>query len=81
MLLTPFLLDYAQRVLIEGFTLEDSFEAILSSTAHANLARHSTIVRFFPQTLTVPLPLGLTTVHHATIQANEYIFAHERLRP
>lgn len=70
LLLTPFLIDYTQRVLIEGFTLEDSFEAILSSTSHANLSRHSTIVRFFPKTLTVP-----------AIQATEYIFVHERLRP
>jgi hypothetical protein len=80
-LLTAFLVDYAQRVLVEGFTLNESFELILSSIAHAALARHSTVVHFYPKTLIVPLPLGLSTINHTAIQAREFIFAHEKLRP
>ena len=62
-LLVPFFLDYTQRVLVEGFKPEESFKSILSATAHASIACHSSIVY-------------MELNDNCTVNAGELIFTH-----
>jgi hypothetical protein len=67
-LTTAFFIDYAQRVLIEGFALEKAFDAMLTASSQSNIARHT----------------GVVHIHRedgASLQVWEYKFAHNKFRP
>ena len=62
-------IDYAQRVLVEGFTLSSSFEAILGATCRSNFPRHTNLVHLEREDSSAPLKI----LH--------YIFTHSHFRP
>lgn len=63
-----FFLDYAQRVLIEGYTLESDFKSLLVATSQSNFARHTNLVYFRRQ-------------DRSKVNALEFTFTHPTLRP
>lgn len=63
-----FFVDYAQRILVEGYTLKSHFKSLLSASAQSNVARHTNIVYFHRQNRT-------------TLSAFEFTFTHTRFRP
>ena len=63
-----FFMDYAQRILVEGYTLNGNFKALLAATAQSNLARHTNLVYFSCQSQ------GKLTII-------EFIFSHPIFRP
>jgi hypothetical protein len=80
-LLVSFFADYTQRVLVESYPLEETLHMILSATAHATIACHTSIIHLRPKNVEIPLPASLLVVKHKGLQATEYFFAHEKLRP
>lgn len=67
-LTVSFFVDYAQRILVEGFELSASFKALLTASSQSNLARHTNIIH-------VNFEDGCLS------QAKEYVFSHEKWRP
>jgi hypothetical protein len=60
-------IDYAQRFLLEGFPLDEQFHTLLSSTSHANIARHTNVIY-------IQLKAG-------SLICLEYKWSHENFRP
>lgn len=67
-LTVSFFVDYAQRVLVEGFELSASFKALLTASSQSNLPRHTNIVY-----------VNFEDGHLS--EAKEYVFSHEQWRP
>lgn len=61
--------DYSQRVLIEGFSLYESLQAILTATAQSNFARHTNMMIIHRDE-----GLSIFSITH-------YFFTHAVLRP
>ena len=80
-LLVSFFADYTQRVLVKSYPLEETLHTILSATAHTTIGRHTSIIYLRPKNVKIPLPVGAPVVEHKGLQATEYFFAHEKLRP
>ena len=63
-LTTLFFIDYAQRILIEGFELRSSLDNILTATSQSPLGRHTNLV----------------SIHHdaqtSALEAVKLIFTH-----
>jgi len=64
-----FFVDYTMRVVIEGFTLQQSFKSLLTSSAQSNFTRHTNIVSIYHDQSS------------STLVADSYIFTHPKLRP
>lgn len=64
-----FFVDYAQRVLIEGFSLRPSFKQILTATSQSALGRHTNIVHVHRDAET------------SAFLAWAYVFTHVQWRP
>jgi len=64
-----FFIDYAQRTLVEGFTLEKSFRAILAATSQSNLARHTNVVHVY------------SNDDCSALRVFQYVFIHPKFRP
>lgn len=62
-------IDYAQRTLVEGFTLGSSFDAILSATCQSNFPRHTNLVHVERKDGSKPLKILY------------YIYTHSLIRP
>ena len=63
-----FFVDYAQRVLLEGFSLESHFKSLLNASSQSNVARHTNIMYIR---------------HHnrSQMQVVKFIFTHPVIRP
>ena len=65
----PFFLDYAQRVLVEGYSLHTDFKALLTATSQSNFARHTNLMYFQRQAGSLKL------------EVSEFNFSHPTFRP
>ena len=68
-LTSSFFVDFAQRVLVEGFSLEKSFSTMLAATSQSNLARHTNVVHIH------------ATPGNSDLDGQDFIFSHPKLRP
>jgi hypothetical protein len=62
-LIAPFFIDFAHRILIEGFDLAPSMKHILTATAQSSVSRHTNIVLMHrnPSTLSIASTLYVFT--------------------
>lgn len=67
-LTSTFFVDYAQRVLVEGYPLQGHFKSILTTSTQSNVACHTNLVYFQRQ-------------KRAKLDASEFIFTHSVIRP
>jgi hypothetical protein len=67
-LTTSFFVDFAYRVLIEGFSLSYSFKPMLAACSQSSLARHTSIVHVHFE-------------NGGIAYSKEYVFSHEKWRP
>lgn len=67
-LTATFFVDYAQRVLLEGYTLHSHFKSLLTASAQSNVARHTNLVYVRRKT-------------HGKLDACEFVFTHPIFRP
>jgi hypothetical protein len=68
-LVTPFLVDFTHRILIEGFNVVPSMKHILTAIAQSSIARHTNVVLMHLNTAT------------SSIASTLYVFTHPKWRP
>jgi hypothetical protein len=63
-----FFIDYAQRILIEGYNLESEFKSLLAASSQSNVSRHTNLVYLKRQ-------------GPSKVDALEFTFTHSIIRP